>query len=144
MWEWVLLSLPKRPDILAIQLGAGFLLLVLLAGVMFIAPPMQVAVAVASILVVIYFFIRPLVALFAVFGLRALLDLLWWIPGTLLGLNMLQLFSAAIFLLVSTQMLLELKRVQRHPCFKIMLVYFLLMMIATVRSAETNLPDRSL
>lgn len=136
MWEWVLLSLPKRPDIMAIQLGAGFFLLVLLAGVMFVAPPMQVAVAVASILVVIYFFIRPLVALFAVFGLRAVLDLLWWIPGTLLGLNMLQLFSAAIFLLVATQMLLELKRVQRHPCFKIMLVYFLLMTIATLRSDD--------
>jgi O-antigen ligase len=133
IWEWVLLSLPKRPDILAIQLGAGLILLVLLAGVMFIAPPLQVAVAVASILVIVYFFTRPLIALFAVFVLRAVLDLLWWIPGTLLGLNMLQLFSASVFVLVSTQLFLELKRVQNHPCFKLMLVYLLLMGIATVR-----------
>ncbi len=133
LWESLLLSLPKRPDILAIQLGAGLVLLVLLAGIMFVAPPLQVAVAVASILVVTYFFTRPLIALVAVFGLRAVLDLLWWIPGTLLGLNMLQLFSAAVFLLVSTQLFLELKRVQDHPCFKLLLVYLLLIIIATLR-----------
>ena len=37
-------------------MAASFILLVLLAGVMFVVPPLQVAVSVASILTVLYFF----------------------------------------------------------------------------------------
>ena len=117
MLENVLLSLPKRPDILAIQMAASFILMALLAGIMFVVPPLQVAVSVASILIVLYFFTRPLFALVAIFIGRGVLDLLWWIPGTIAGLNMLQLFSAAVFVLVSTQLFLDLKRMQDHPLF---------------------------
>ena len=60
VWESILLSLPKRPDILAIQMGAGLIMIVVLAGIMFVVPPMQVAVAVASVLLTVYFFTRPL------------------------------------------------------------------------------------
>ena len=136
IWEALLLSLPKRPDILAIQLGAGFVLLCVLGGIMFLVPPLQVAVSVASVLVVIYFFTRPLFALFAVFVLRGLLDLLWWIPGTIMGLNMLQLFSASVFLLSSTQLFLDLKRLQTHPCFRLLLGYVTLMGIAALRADD--------
>jgi len=107
--------------------------MVLLAGIMFVVEPMQVAVAVASVLLVVYFFTRPLFALFAVFLLRALLDLLWWIPGTIMGLNMMQLFSASVFVLVTTQLFLDLKRVQDHPCFKLLLAFVVLMVIAIAR-----------
>ena len=105
----------------------------LLSGIMFVVPPMQVAVVVASILLVVYFFTRPLIALFAVFCLRAILDLLWWIPGTIMGLNMMQLFSAAVFVLVTTQLFLDLKRLQEHPCFKLLLGFVVLMVIAIAR-----------
>jgi len=132
--ESLLLSLPKRPDILAVQMGASFILLVLLAGVMFLVPPMHVAVTVALILTVLYFFTRPMFALFSVFCARAILDLLWWIPGTIAGLNMLQLFSAAVFVLVATQLFLDLKRAQRHPCFQLALVYMLLIAMGALRS----------
>jgi hypothetical protein len=134
--ENLLLSLPKRPDILAIQMAASFILLVLLAGVMFVVPPLQVAVSVASILTVLYFFTRPMFALFSIFCVRAVLDLLWWIPGTIAGLNMLQLFSAAVFVLVSTQLFLDLKRMQEHPMFQLFLGYLVLMVIATLRSED--------
>ena len=100
---------------------------------MFVVEPMQVAVAVASVLLVVYFFTRPLIALFVVFCLRAILDLLWWIPGTIMGLNMMQLFSAAVFVLVTTQLFLDLKRLQEHPCFKLLLGYVVLMVIAIAR-----------
>jgi O-antigen ligase len=100
---------------------------------MFLVPPMQVAVAVASILLVVYFFTRPLIALVAVFLLRGVLDLLWWIPGTIMGLNMMQLFSAAVFVLVTTQLFLDLKRLQEHPCFKLLLGFVVLMVIAIAR-----------
>lgn len=136
MLENVLLSLPKRPDILAIQMAASFILMALLAGIMFVVPPLQVAVSVASILIVLYFFTRPLFALVAIFIGRGVLDLLWWIPGTIAGLNMLQLFSAAVFVLVSTQLFLDLKRMQDHPLFKIFLGYLVLMVIATIRSND--------
>lgn len=136
MVENLLLSLPKRPDILAIQMGASFILMVLLAGIMFVVPPLQVAVSVASILIVIYFFTRPLFALIAIFIGRGVLDLLWWIPGTIAGLNMLQLFSAAVFVLVSTQLFLDLKRMQNHPLFRVFLGYLVLMVIATIRSDD--------
>jgi hypothetical protein len=112
---------------------AGFILLTVLAGIMFLVPPLQVAVSVASILIVIYFFTRPLFALFAIFTLRGILDLLWWIPGTIAGLNMLQLFSASVFILLATQLFLDLKRLQFHPCFKLLLGYLLLMTIAVLR-----------
>ena len=133
MVEGLLLSLPKRPDILAIQLAASFILLVLLAGVMFLVSPLQVAVSVAAILTVIYFFTRPTIALFSIFCIRGLLDLLWWIPGTIMGLNMLQLFSASVFVLVATQLFLDLKRMQTHPCFELFLGFLLLIVIAVVR-----------
>lgn len=136
MVENLLLSLPKRPDILAIQIGASFILMVLLAGIMFVVPPLQVAVSVASILIVIYFFTRPLIALFAIFIGRGVLDLLWWIPGTIAGLNMLQLFSASVFILVSTQLFLDLKRMQNHRLFRVFLIYLVLMVIATLRSDD--------
>jgi hypothetical protein len=132
--EGLLLSLPKRPDILAIQLGASFILLVLLAGVMFLVPPLHVAVTVTLILTVVYFFTRPMLALFSIFCARAILDLLWWIPGTIAGLNMLQLFSAAVFVLVATQLFLDLKRAQQHPCFNLLLVYLALIGLAALRS----------
>lgn len=134
IWEGLLLSLPKRPDILAIQLVASFILLVLLSGIMFLVPPMQVAVTVAAILTSLYFFTRPYLALFSIFVVRAMLDLLWWIPGDILGLNMLQLFSAAVFVLVSTQWFLDLKRMQNHPCFELFLGFVLLIIIATLRA----------
>lgn len=136
MWENLLLSLPKRPDILAIQMGAGFILLVLLAGIMFVVPPMHVAVSVAAILTSLYFFTRPMLALFSVFTVRGVLDLLWWIPGTIGGLNMLQLFSAAVFVLITTQLFLDLKRMQHHECFQWFLGFLLLMVIATLRSSD--------
>jgi len=136
VWENLLLSLPKRPDILAIQMGAGFILLVLLGGIMFVVPPMHVAVSVAAILTCLYFFTRPMLALFSVFAVRGVLDLLWWIPGTIGGLNMLQLFSAAVFILITTQLFLDLKRMQNHECFQWFLGYLLLMTIATVRSTD--------
>jgi len=117
-------------------MAASFILLVLLAGVMFVVPPLQVAVSVASILTVMYFFTRPMFALFSIFCIRAVLDLLWWIPGTIAGLNMLQLFSAAVFVLVSTQLFLDLKRMQQHPMFQLFLGYLVLMIIATVRSED--------
>ena len=134
MVEGLLLSLPKRPDILAIQLAASFILLVLLAGVMFLVSPLQVAVSVAAILTVIYFFTRPTIALFSIFCIRGLLDLLWWIPGTIAGLNMLQLFSAAAFCLVATQLFLDLKRMQEHPLFQMFLAYLVFIIIGTLRS----------
>ncbi len=125
--------MPKRPDILAIQMFASVVLLVLLGGIMFMVPPMQVAVTVAAILTSLYFFTRPYLALFSIFVVRALLDLLWWIPGTIMGLNMLQLFSAAVFVLVSTQWFLDLKRMQNHPCFELFLGFMLLIVIAVFR-----------
>ena len=112
---------------------ASVVLLVLLGGIMFMVPPMQVAVTVAAILTSLYFFTRPYLALFSIFVVRALLDLLWWIPGTILGLNMLQLFSAAVFVLVSTQWFLDLKRMQNHPCFELFLGFMLLIVIAVLR-----------
>jgi hypothetical protein len=112
---------------------AGFILLALLSGIMFLVPPMQVAVSVAAILTSLYFFTRPYLALFSIFVVRAMLDLLWWIPGTILGLNMLQLFSAAVFILVATQLFLDLKRMQTHPCFELFLGFMLLITIAVLR-----------
>ena len=101
---------------------------------MFLVPPLQVAVTVAAILTVVYFFTRPALALFSIFCVRAVLDLLWWIPGTIAGLNMLQLFTAAAFVLVAAQLFLDLKRVQEHPHFKLFLMYIVLMVIAIARS----------
>jgi hypothetical protein len=115
-------------------MGAGFILMVLLAGVMFLVPPLHVAVTVTLILTVFYFFTRPMLALFSIFCARAILDLLWWIPGTIVGLNMLQLFSAAVFVLVATQLFLDLKRAQQHPCFQMFLIYLGLVALGAVRS----------
>ncbi len=78
--------------------------------------------------------VQPVVALFAVFVARGVFDLLWWIPGTLFGLNMLQVFSGAVAGLTATFFLLEIRRFEKHPCFRPFLVYVGLMTFAFVRN----------
>ena len=47
---------------------------------------------------------------------------------------MLQLFSAAAFCLVATQLFLDLKRMQEHPLFQMFLAYLVFIIIGTLRS----------
>jgi O-antigen ligase len=87
-----------------------------------------------SMIIGFFAIIQPVVALFVVFVARGVFDLLWWIPGTIFGLNMLQVFSGAVAGLTATFFLLEIRRFEKHPCFRPFLVYAGLMAFAFVRN----------
>ena len=87
-----------------------------------------------SMIIGFFAIIQPVVALFVVFVARGVFDLLWWIPGTVFGLNMLQVFSGAVAGLSAAFFLLELRRFEKHPCFRPFLVYGSLMVFAFVRN----------
>jgi len=87
-----------------------------------------------SMIIGFFALVQPVVALFFVFVARGVFDLLWWIPGTVFGLNMLQLFSGAVAGLTASFFLLEVRRFERHPCFRPFLVYSGLMVFAFARN----------
>ncbi|MBN1337611.1 MAG: O-antigen ligase family protein [Deltaproteobacteria bacterium] len=112
-------------------LGAVGGLALLVGGVQ---DKVHLVVILLSMIVGFFALIQPVVALFTVFVARGVLDLLWWIPGSVFGLNMLQLFSGAVAGLTATFFLIELKRFERHPCFRPFLVFAGLMALAFLRT----------
>ena len=62
----------------------------------FYLPALPQIIVLLAVLVTLYFFTQPEVSLLVFFALRMIFDLLWWIPGEVFGLNMLELFSGAV------------------------------------------------
>ena len=119
-----------------LALASGLGLLIVLAGGMFFLPPGQLMLVLASLFVLGYYFAQTTVALVAVLVLRVVVDMVWWMQGLAYGLNMMQVFSATVFLVSATVFFTQIRRVEDHPCFKWVLIYFVLLVIAAFR-AET-------
>lgn len=82
----------------------------------------------------LFFFIQPLPALMAMIALRVLLDLLWWVPGGIAGLNILKLFSGAATVLSGAMFLLEFRRIERHPCMGAFLLFVIVLTLSAARN----------
>lgn len=82
----------------------------------------------------IFFFIQPLLSLLGLVALRILLDLLWWVPGSIAGLNLLKLFSGAATVLSGTLFSLEFRRFERNPCIGAFLLFTVVLALSAARN----------
>lgn len=96
--------------------------------------PYQVLGALLALFGGLALLFRPKEALLACLGLRVLVDMLWWVKSTGLGLNVMELFGAAVTLGVAILVLLRFPVVEKHPAFPWFLVYALLMGVAVLRA----------
>ena len=114
----------------------GGLLLALLAVSIMTQPVLLQCVVLLSVLVVVFFFTRPAVALLTFFAARAIFDLLWWVPGEVMGLNVLELFTGAVTGLGVVLFILEFKRMENHPALPAFLAFCFMMGVASLRNLE--------
>ncbi len=129
---------PQTPREFSLMLGLGF------AGLLFVAllisalnlPWLPQMVVLLSILVGLFFFTKPEIALLTFFGLRVIIDLLWWVPVQVMSLNMMELFSGAVAGLAVVLFYLEFKRFQRHPAIIPFVPYLLMVLIASFRNLD--------
>jgi hypothetical protein len=131
------------PDLMARsdlqQLAALGVMAVLLStlgwAVVTLHPLVQITVVI-SMLMVLTFFTRPEISLLIFFALRAVFDLLWWIPGQILTLNMMELFTGAVTGLALVLFIMDLKRLDWHPVLKGFVPYVIVLLIALARNLE--------
>jgi len=96
-------------------------------------------VVVASVMIGLAFFVRPQLSLMGFFALRAIFDLLWWVPISFMGLNVMELFSGACAGLALVLFYLELRRFENHPAIPAFAPYLVIIAFAAVR--DMNLRD---
>lgn len=133
-------------DVLA-QLRDGRLWITLLAWVGLLAalgwsvltlPPLPQLVVAVGVAVALFFFTRPEVALLVFFALRVPMDLLWWLPGSVGGLNMMEVFSGGVAALATALLYFELRRFSRHPAFVVFVPWVFVMGIAALRNLDVR------
>ena len=132
--------MPQTPREFSVLLGMGFaavLFLVLFASTLTL-PWLPQFVVLLSVLVALFFFTKPEVALLTFFGLRVIIDLLWWVPVEVMSLNMMELFSGAVAGLSVVLFYLELKRFNRHPAIIPFIPYVLVVLIAAMRNLDVR------
>lgn len=131
---------PQTPREFTLMLGVGFAALLfcaLLFAVMSM-PPVPQVVFMLSIVVGLFFFTKPEIALLTFFGLRVCFDLLWWVPVRIMSLNVMELFSGAVAALAVLLFYLELKRFNRHPLVIPFIPYVVVICIAAVRNLDVR------
>jgi hypothetical protein len=132
--------MPQTPREFSLVLGVSFaavLFCVLVVATMSL-PPLPQVVVVAAIVVGLFFFTRPEVALLVFFGLRVVIDLLWWVPIEVMSLNMMELFSGAVAGLAAVLFYLELRRFNRHPAIVPFIPYVAVILIAALRNLDVR------
>jgi len=117
-------------------LGVGGALLALLSAAVMFTPPAAQLALIAAIVAVIGFFSRPGLALAVFFLFRIVLDLMWWLPGSVASLNPMEAYTGAITGLCAVLFLLELRRVEAHPCLTAFLPYVAVLAFGGLRNLE--------
>ncbi len=117
---------------------AGAALLAAFSASIFYLPALPQIIVLLAVLVTLYFFTQPEVSLLVFFALRMIFDLLWWIPGEVFGLNMLELFSGAVAGLAAVLFILEFRRFDDHPGIALFVPYLAVMGIAAGRNLDVR------
>lgn len=118
---------------LLLALVAGGLWLVLAAGVL-VLDPVKVFVVFLAMVAGASLLVRPAEALVGVLALRVLVDLLWWMGDTAVGLNVMELYGAfgtgGLFALV----VLHFDEIQNHPALPWVVTFLGLLGFASIRT----------
>lgn len=115
--------------------AAGVLLAVLTGAVLTLPVIVQLAV-VAGVFAVALTFARPALMITLYFLVRILMDLMWWIPGSIGSLNIMEMYTGGATVLAGALMVLHIRRTERHPALLPFLMYALILTIGGLRNLE--------
>ncbi|MED5372805.1 MAG: O-antigen ligase family protein [Myxococcota bacterium] len=131
--------IPQTPGGLrSLEVGIGAIGVAVLAGLILFTDPRLVLGAVVAIAAGLYFFSQPAKSLVAIFVIRVVIDLFWWAPVNVGGLNVLELFGGAVAAGGAVLFYVELRKVERTPGFVLLLIYLLILVVAAARSGEVR------
>ncbi|MFT5585568.1 MAG: O-antigen ligase [Cognaticolwellia sp.] len=122
----------------SLELGVGSIGVAILAGLILFTDPRLVLGAVLAITAGLYFFAKPAHSLIAIFIIRVVIDLFWWLPINVGGLNLLEAFGGGVAALGAVLFYLELQKVERTPGFFLLIVYLAILFVAAGRSGEVR------
>jgi len=124
----------ERQTVLTLSLGT-VMFVVLSVSVLVLPPAAQIAM-VAGTVGIIAFFMRPADLLLAFFLGRILLDLMWWVPGRIGSLNLMELFTGGVSGLAGLLIALDIRRHERHPCLPAIVPYVVVLAFGGLRNLE--------
>ena len=124
----------ERPEVLVTAVG-GVLILAIAPVLLFVGITETAILLVAGIVALLSFSF-PFAMLLVFFGARNVIDQLWWVDVTVLGLNPLQIFSGTVSALAAVLFLMELKRIERTPPFAAFIGFAVLVIVGFFRSAD--------
>lgn len=117
--------------------AAGVLLAVLTGTVLTLPAIMQLAV-IGAVFAVALTFARPAMMITFYFLVRILMDLMWWIPGSIGSLNIMEMYTGGATVLAGALMVLHIRRAERHPALLPFLMYALVLTIGGMRNLEVR------
>lgn len=117
--------------------ASGVLLAVLTGAVLTMPAIIQLAV-VGAIFAVALTFARPALMITFYFLVRILMDLMWWIPGSIGSLNIMEMYTGGATVLAGALMVLHIRRSERHPALLPFLMYALVLTIGGLRNLEVR------
>ncbi|MCB9766071.1 MAG: O-antigen ligase family protein [Alphaproteobacteria bacterium] len=130
------LLVPSEGSLRTFEVIAGASMTLVLIGLVLALDAKVVLGGLVAIIAGIYFFAKPKTALLAIFFIRVVIDMFWWVPATVGGLNLLEAFGGGVAALAAVLFYLELRRVERQPGFVPLLLYLGAMAVAVVRSGQ--------
>lgn len=117
-----------------LPMAVGLLLLVGLSYAVLNLSPIVPIGLLSGIFGTLFFFIQPALSLLIMLALRIVLDLLWWVPGSIAGLNLLKLFSGAATVLGGALFALEFRRTEHHPSIGAFILFTLVLGLSAARN----------
>ncbi|HJN74397.1 MAG TPA: O-antigen ligase family protein [Myxococcota bacterium] len=122
----------------SIEVVLGAAVVLGLAGLVLTLPATATVAGCVAIIFGVYFFTKPVNALMATFVIRVIIDLFWWVPGDIGGLNILEAFGGGVAAMAAVLCYIEIKRVERTPGFLALCCYLVILVIAAGRSGEVR------
>jgi hypothetical protein len=116
-------------------LTAVILLGVITPAVLYLEVQHQLFLAFAMMLTAT-FYARPRVSVVVLTMLQTSFGMLWWVPGNIGGLRLLEAFGGAAFVLIAMQLALVLRRAERGPLPTLVALYTVLLAIAGLRASS--------
>lgn len=139
MLRALLERLPREPDGLrTVEVVFGSVLVAAVSGGILFTDPKLVLGGIVAIILALVFFSRPAYSLIGVFVIRVIIDLFWWAPVDVGGLNVLEAFGGGVAAMGAVLFYLELRRVEKNRGFVALVVYFVILIVASVRSGDVR------
>jgi len=123
------------PAALGVLALAALLLAALSVAVLTLPVAVQLGLVAGAVAVTV-FFTRPAFALVAFLLGRVLIDLLWWLPGSVGSLNLMELYTGGVSGLALILLALDLRRHETNPCLPAFMPYVAVLAIGGVRNLE--------